>query len=136
MGVLIDTSVLIDLERKGRPLGDFLDSVDAAQDFGIASITASELLQGIFHATPESRRIQRIAFIEHVIQRIPIMNFDLAVARVHARLRFELQSTGLPIGPNDLIIAATAVFHQYSVLTHNVTEFSQVVGLEVQQASV
>jgi tRNA(fMet)-specific endonuclease VapC len=39
---------------------------------------------------------------------------------------------GTPIGPNDLVIAATALAHQVTLVTHNAAEFSRVPGLQLE----
>jgi predicted nucleic acid-binding protein len=53
------------------------------------------------------------------------------VARIHASIYAELATKGEMIGAHDLIIAATARFHDLAVLTDNVKEFSRVPGLRV-----
>ncbi len=55
------------------------------------------------------------------------------VARVHARLVADLTAAGRLIGPNDVMIAATAVAHGYGLLTLNVREFARVPGLDVRR---
>ncbi len=43
-----------------------------------------------------------------------------------------LARAGAPIGPYDLMIAATAVSHNLTLVTHNTQEFSRVVGLKFE----
>ena len=50
---------------------------------------------------------------------------------VLARLRALLESLGTPIGPHDLLIAATALRHQATLVTRNVREFSRVPELQL-----
>jgi len=40
-----------------------------------------------------------------------------------------------PIGPNDLLIAATALAHDLILITHNLREFSRVAGLKLEDGS-
>jgi tRNA(fMet)-specific endonuclease VapC len=49
-------------------------------------------------------------------------------------LAARLTRTGQPIGQSDLMIAATAVAHNYGVVTHNVRHFERVPGLSVLSA--
>ena len=44
-------------------------------------------------------------------------------------IRAQLAKRGTPIGANDLLIAATALAHDLTLVTHNLEEFSRVVGL-------
>jgi tRNA(fMet)-specific endonuclease VapC len=55
--------------------------------------------------------------------------FDDAAASVHAQIRHHLETTGTPIGPYDLQIAAIALVHGSTLVTHNTKEFSRVPGL-------
>lgn len=47
----------------------------------------------------------------------------------HARIRSEMEAEGKPIGPNDLLIAATAMARGAILVTHNTGEFRRVRGL-------
>ncbi len=55
MARLIDSSVFIDLERRGGTIGD-LDAILLGEPFALASITASELLVGVHRADAGRRR--------------------------------------------------------------------------------
>jgi tRNA(fMet)-specific endonuclease VapC len=58
--------------------------------------------------------------------------FDDAAAEAYGRLRAELARRGTPIGPNDLMIAAIALAHDLTLVTHNTAEFSRVSGLRLE----
>lgn len=132
MAHLIDSSVVITLERRGlRPSA--LEAAAANEPVAIASITASELLVGVYRAQIPERRSQREAFVEAVFSAFPILPFDLPIARLHARLGAELMVAGQPIGAHDLLIAATALTYGYAVLTENLRDFRRVPGLVVRQ---
>jgi tRNA(fMet)-specific endonuclease VapC len=47
-------------------------------------------------------------------------------------LRASLSAAGRPIGPNDLLIAATALAHNLTLVTHDLREFSRITGLKVE----
>ena len=132
MARLIDTSVIIDLERRGVSLHG-LKAVLAGPPFALASITASELLAGVYRADSTPRQQRRLEYVEAVLGGITVLPFDLNVARTHARLFAELAASGRQIGPNDLIIAATALTYGYDVLTHNLRHFDRVPGLIVER---
>ena len=132
MARLIDTSALVALERQGQSL-DPLVSAAADEPVALAAITASELLFGLERADSPQRRLRREAFINAVLDLAPVLPFDLRVARIHAGIWAQLSAAGQIIGAHDLIIAATALAHGYSVLTDNLREFHRVPGLEVRQ---
>ncbi len=54
----------------------------------------------------------------------------------YARLRDALERTGQIIGGNDMLIAAIALTHDLTVVTHNCGEFNRVPGLRVEDWSV
>jgi tRNA(fMet)-specific endonuclease VapC len=126
--MLIDCSVLIAWERDQRDIETQLGE-QAAEDFAISVITASELLHGVHRATTPARRNQREAFVEGLLSRLPILSFDLVTARIHARLSAELARKGAPVGPHDLIIAATAMAKGYVVATRDERSFPTIPGL-------
>ncbi len=55
--------------------------------------------------------------------------FDDAAADVYGHLRARLERAGSPIGPYDLQIAAIALLHGCTLVTHNTREFARVPGL-------
>ena len=127
MALLIDTSVLIDLERASPSLPP-----DAqGQAILISAITASELLHGVERAADEARRARRATFVERILDVVPVLPIDLDVARVHARIWASLLRRGSVIGAHDLLIAATALAHDLPLLTRNAREFARVDGLQV-----
>ena len=132
MGQLIDTSVFIELERRGLSLSA-LASAAPSEPVALAAITASELLAGVHRAESEGRRLRRESFVEAILEHIPVLAFDLRVARIHARTWSELAGSGQMVGAHDLLIAATALAHDHSVLTHNVRDFERIPGLAVRR---
>lgn len=130
MGVLIDTSVFVTVERGGGELGSLIELV-GDQEAAISVITASELLHGVHRADSAVRRSRRSAFVEAVFASVPVIPFDLPVAREHSRLWADLSRRGEGIGAHDLILAATALHHRSAIVTHNPRHFGRVEGLEV-----
>lgn len=132
MALLIDSSVFIALERRGHSLQALARAIPD-EPIALSSITASELLTGVHRADSPERRSRREAFVEAILLTIPIVPFDLRVARTHARLLAEVTSTGQSIGTHDLIIAATAIANGFGVLTDNLRHFERIPGLFVQR---
>ncbi len=130
MGLIIDTGVFIQIERSGVGPATLLDSV-GDQPIFLAAISASELLHGVHRANTAIRRGRRGRFVESIFDQVPILPFDLEVARIHSRIWADLASRGQMIGAHDLLIAATALFHQHTVVTSNAREFDRVEGLDM-----
>lgn len=134
MGLILDTSVIVADER-GRFSLAALFSARAGEKFFISSITASELLHGVERANTAERREKRSSYVEGVLQRFPIIEFELSVARRHARIWAELEVSRKMIGPHDLIIAATALEHGHTLATLNQSEFSHVPQLLLEDVA-
>jgi len=58
--------------------------------------------------------------------------FDDRCAEEAGQIRADLAARGQPIGPNDLLIAATARAHNAILVTHNIREFSRVTNLNLE----
>jgi tRNA(fMet)-specific endonuclease VapC len=127
LAVLIDTSVLVNAERRGLSLEQAVGEKERA----ISVITASELLHGVHRATDDRTHTRRLAFVEHLISAIEPLPITTPVARAHAEIWARLERGGEVIGAHDMWIAATAVSHGMDVATANATEFDRVPGLTV-----
>lgn len=127
MAVLIDTSVLVNAERRGQSLERAIGEASRA----ISAITVSELLHGVHRANDERVRTRREAFVEHLLASIEALPITTAVARAHARVWVSLERKGTLIGAHDLWIGATALAHGMSVATANPGEFERIPGLAV-----
>jgi len=129
VGLIVDTNVFIQFERRGVPID--LSQWEPSEDVFISVITVSELLIGVYRADSDVRRERRRAFVEAILAGASVLDFTIAVARRHARVYAELAQHGRLIGAHDLIIAATALHYNLSLLTDNAEEFSRVGGLNV-----
>jgi len=129
VGLIVDTNVFIQSERRGVPID--LSRWDSTEDVFISAITVSELLIGVHRADSESRRKRRSEFVEAILVSIAVLDFTTAIARRHAQVHAELAQQGRLIGAHDMIIAATALYHNLSLLTDNFEEFSRVPALKV-----
>jgi predicted nucleic acid-binding protein len=132
MGALIDTSVLIAFERGLIDLAR-LPAADEDEPVAMAAITASELLHGVHRLRGAVARTHASRFVERLLDAIPVVAFDLDVARVHARIDAELSAAGTPVGDADLIMAATAVWLDYRIVTRDLRSFPRIKGLDVER---
>ena len=131
MGYLIDSSVVIAAERGKLATVDLRGRLER-ESVAMAAITASELLHGVHRADTTARRRRRAAFVEGLLDLVPVFPFDLAVARAHAALWADLVRAGSPMGAHDLQIAATALTFELSVATRDERAFLRVEGLTVE----
>jgi tRNA(fMet)-specific endonuclease VapC len=109
--LILDTAVLVALERGGGPL--WLPEDDLA----LAAISAAEFLTGVERArTPEQAQRRRLVW-DTVVRHTQVLNYTLETAAHHARLLALTGAAGLPRGSHDLIIAAHAAETGRLILT-------------------
>ena len=132
MATLIDSSVLIAVER-GHLSFDYIAARYAAEDVAISAVTASELLHGVHRSRIVTQRHRRQAFVEGLLAELPVIAFDLTVARVHASLWADLAKRGVAVGERDLITGATAIARGYTLATRDDRSFSKIPGLKVDR---
>ena len=129
MAALIDSSVFIAGERARIDLAELLASL-GGEPFALSAVTASELLHGLHRTRTIAQRERRNTYVEAILEKMPILAFDLTVARVHSAISAELERTGRQVGAHDLMIAATAMAHDYRVATRDLRSFPKIQGLE------
>ena len=127
MGIVLDTCVLIAAEKQKINFSQ----IESHEETFITAITASELLVGVKLADNEVRRNKRSAFVEHILNSFTILPFSAESARIHSEIHSSLWRKGELIGAHDMIIAAIALSHGYSLVTGNYKDFARVIGLDV-----
>ena len=96
---------------------------------GLPSIVVYELQYGAARsAAPRELRARLGAFLDTV----EVLAFGAAEARAAARIRLDLELVGKPVGPMDLLIAATALEQGAVLVTHNTREFRRILGLRIE----
>ena len=128
MRYLLDTNMVSDLIRNpdGR-VAERLRTV-GADNICTSIIVAAEARYGA--ARKASPKL--LARVEEVLERIEVLPLRVPADRVYGRIRCELERVGLPIGGNDLFIAAQGLAIGCTLVTANEREFSCVPGLSVE----
>lgn len=96
----------------------------------VPTIVKAELIYG---AHKSNRSSENLRLVRQFLQPFALRDFgDLACER-YGELRALLERAGSPIGPNDLVVAATVLADPDSTLvTHNTAEFGRVPGLKIE----
>jgi len=98
-------------------------------DIAFCAVVKAELLYGAYRST---RREDNLRLLTSLFQLFKSLPFDDAAADTYGRIRADLTARGTPIGPNDLMIAAIALAHHLTLVTHNIREFGRVEGLHLE----
>jgi len=129
MRFMLDTNACVALIRRHdeRILGRVKRC--RPEELCVSAVTLSELEYGAARSadTPKNR----LALAEFMTP-IAVVPYDDTVAVSYGRIRTELESKGMPIGPLDTMIAAHALSLGLTLVTDNEREFRRVPGLMVQ----
>ncbi|HVM34010.1 MAG TPA: PIN domain-containing protein [Actinomycetota bacterium] len=126
--LILDTSILVNLERRGDTLERLIDDED---DVAVAAITAAELLVGVELARGR-KRTRRQEQVDGLLKLVSVESYDLEVAKSHASLLAWVRRQGRPRGAHDLIIAATAAARSRHVVTTDESAFVDLPGVSLR----
>lgn len=122
---LLDTCVISDFVKgESGTLAKIQQTLPA--DIAISILTVMELRYGLALNPQRAQKIEPLItdFIDSVIT-LPFTNSE-------AQVRVILKAQGQPIGPYDLLIAATALQHNLIMVTANQREFSRVPNIKIE----
>lgn len=136
MGLILDSSVIIDAERRGETVEKLIERVVTAagdQEAALSAVGLTELVHGLYRAKTSAIRSRRQAFLDELLADLTVYPYKKETAMLAGKLDGEQQSKGVVIPFEDLLIGATALSLGYSVLTVNTRHFKKVPGLSVVQ---
>ena len=123
----LDTDTVISLLRGNADIAEQLKAI--VPNAGISTLVLAELHFGI-HASrnpDESRRR-----LDRFLPSLQVVSFNEIAAETYGRIRHSLKIRGLPIGDIDTFIAAVAVAHDATLVTHNRKHFAHIEGLAIE----
>lgn len=129
MHYFLDTNICIYYLKGLHPA--LLDRmlIHSVSEIKIASIVKAELLYG---AVKSKKRKDNTSKVNKFLLPFEIIAFDDKAAEIYAHIRSDTASKGTPIGPNDLIIAATVLANSGTLISNNENEFSRIGGLKIE----
>ncbi len=134
MGLILDSSVLIAVERQGKNARQVLAALTEKLDeteIGISVITLVEMAHGAARAVTPERKAKRQTFIDELVMALPVFPVTVHIALRAGQLDGENQARGLKVPLPDLLIGVTALELGYSVRMANLRHFRQVAKLRV-----
>jgi tRNA(fMet)-specific endonuclease VapC len=128
LAYLLDTNILSDLVR--NPQGEVAAQITKTGEDSVCTsvIVAAELRYG----ATKSNSAKLAERIDLILSALEILPLETPADHHYAAIRHHLTRQGTLIGPNDQLIAAHALANDLTVITANVSEFSRVPGLKVE----
>ncbi|MCK6451938.1 MAG: type II toxin-antitoxin system VapC family toxin [Alphaproteobacteria bacterium] len=128
MRYLLDTNIVSDLVR--NPQGRVTSRI---RQVGEANVCTSVIVAAELRYGATKRASPRLASqLEAVLAAIEVLPFETPDDVTYGRLRWQLEADGRPIGGNDLLIAAQALTHAYTIVSDNEREFARIEGLRLE----
>jgi tRNA(fMet)-specific endonuclease VapC len=127
---LLDTNVCVSyLRSKGKSRSAFQVQNAPPGAVAVCAPVREELVFGAFRSTNAQKNW---AEVEAFLKAFPSLPFDDRSAFICADVRAQLESRGMRIGFNDCLIASIALANRLILVTHNVSEFSRVPHLSIE----
>lgn len=128
--VCLDTDIIVGILRGRRTVASEYLSYD---NFGAVTtiVTLMELYYGAF----KSDKASDVGLVDSLSKDLPIINMSEDDAKLTAEMMADLDSTGVHVEVNDILIAAICINRGMHLMTDNIRHFSRMekFGLIVQK---
>jgi tRNA(fMet)-specific endonuclease VapC len=122
MSYLLDTDICS--AHLKRPSGLTHRFVQHSGRLHIPSIVLGELYAWAYRRNEPKSLIDRIE--SELLPDVRVLDFDRDCAIEFGQLRGTLLKRGIAVSRSDLLIAATALFHDLTLVTHNTRDFQRI----------
>jgi len=125
---LLDTNICSAyLKRPGSLAHRFMQH---GAGLAIPTLVLAELYTWAFRRSQPAPLLRLIE--DDLIPLTTVLEFDAACARQFGQMRASLLTTGVVVNPVDLMIAAVAVVHDLTLVTHNIKHFEVIPDLRIE----
>lgn len=125
---LLDSNACIRILNGSSPAVAARLQATKPSEVRLCAVVKAELVYG---ARKSARVEDNLQLLERFFAPFVSLPFDDRCAEEAGLIRLDLERSGRPIGPNDLLIAATARAYDLALVTHNLREFGRVPGLRI-----
>ena len=133
MKYFLDTNIISYIIKGKYPkIIEHLKKVPA-QSIVIPSIVKAELEFGARNSGNYERLI--VPYMQ-LLEPFDVKDFHSDASYFYGLIRHFLTEKGTPVGPNDLLIAATVLANNGTLVTHNTKEFSRIEDLRIEDWTV
>ena len=127
MSFVIDTDVCSAYRRgNGRVFNRF---VQHSGGLHISAVSLAELYSWVYRASTPRGRMQGLL---DLLANVVVLDVDTDVAHRCGKVRALLLDQGRPVAIPDLLIASTALLHDFTLVTHNVAHLAVVPALRME----
>lgn len=98
-------------------------------EVGMSTITYGELFYGACNSQQTEKSVRVLTELAHSI---PVIPLPAQTGNHYGKIRHELNKLGMPIGNNDLWIAAHALCMNVTLVSNNLKEFTRISALKLE----
>jgi tRNA(fMet)-specific endonuclease VapC len=127
---LFDTNAISEALRP-RPNEDYvmwLAELPREEQY-TSSVVIGEMYAGAYACKAAAKWLERIE--QRVLPTMTVLSFDITTAQAYGKIRAHLRQSGQLIDEADMMIAATALRHDLTIVTANVSHFTRIPGLSI-----
>jgi tRNA(fMet)-specific endonuclease VapC len=125
--LLLDTNIVSYL-MKGTPQAKLYQNYLSGKTLAISFITVGELWAGAEHARWGEQKRKRL---ESILRNFVVIPYDYEIAKRYGEVVAHRKRIGKPISFADAWIAACALRHQVTLVTHNAKDFQAIPNLSL-----
>jgi tRNA(fMet)-specific endonuclease VapC len=127
MSHLLDTNICS--AHLKRPAGLMHRFVQYSGGLYLPTVVLGELYAWAYHRSDPQPLITKIE--DDLLPDVVVLDYNAVCAKEFGRLRGQLLQQGLTVSRLDLMIAAVALVHNLTLVTHNTQDFHRVPGLRL-----
>ena len=128
MHYLIDTNIIIyRLKNLGNVNANFLKNKD--KHMSLSVISYGELVFGAKKSKAVEKNMETVNAIKSIF---PLLEITSEIMNIFGEIKAYTQKIGKTIADMDLLIAATAITNNFTLVTHNMKHFENIPNLKVE----
>ena len=127
MSYLIDTNILIyRLKNLGNVNANF--ALHKKEPMSVSVVSYGELVFGAEKSKNAEKNLQTVREVRSIF---PLVDIDASIMEEFGRIKAHVQRIGKPSDDMDLLIAATAIATNMTLVTHNTKHFEHIPNLKL-----
>ena len=130
----LDSNICITFLREGKKADLIRRKIPlhTRKNVQIPSVVSGELMHGAF----KSNNAENMNKVRRFLSKFVIVPFDYEESEIYGQIRTDLERRGKLISFPDLLIAATALSHNATLVTNNTQEFSRIDTLKLSDWTI
>lgn len=130
----LDSNICITFLREGKKADLIRRKIllYTRKNVQIPSVVSGELMHGAF----KSNNAENMAKVKRFLSKFVIVPFDYESSEIYGQIRTDLERRGKLISFPDMLIAATALSHNATLVTNNTQEFSRIDSLKLSDWTI